>query len=1427
MAATTVENLEFHIKKSGSGGASEIRDLASALRELQQAKKGAAIPQSLVDSISALAGAMKAIDSAAISKMRQLAAALKTFDGLQNVKIKGNLAAIVADLGAAADLVNDKQIQTLSKFGAALQNFGGKASVDKNLADRLLDIGFAMTQITDESVGRLERMAEALSKLKGVNLSGFSKAVAKVQKDSRSVQKVQDAAQAAGLGNQTPAGGQTTESLRQIDKLEAKVIAAFGRMKKAVKSWASSVREAFSKEMNWNFSWKNNLKQIQQYWAGVGQAITSFVGPGMRVFISLLGAAVSLAAKLAVQIAKIAVNIAKGIVSAAANLVKKIATGIANITKKIVSAAANIAKKVLSIAQNLIKKIGSGLASLGKMAVNLGKSFGEFLYEHSTIRKITDVFQKLQKVISSLARIAFYRIIRSAIKYVTDAIKEGSENAYFYSKQFGNSTKYISESLDSLATNSYRMKNQVGAAWASMLAALEPILIQLINLVAKAAEVVTQFFAVLGGKTTYLKAINYAQNWADAEEEGAEAAKEWKNQLMDFDELNRLEEPSDSSGKSGKKIPNYGEMFEEAEIDDWFKNLKDMLENGEWAEIGRMLGEKFNDLVNGFDWAGWGTKIGQKIQNAIELAYNFLSTADFKNLGAKIAEFVNRAGDEINFNTLGRLVTRLKTALWDVLYGALVNLEWDKWGKRLSDYIIGRLDELADWLETLEPAKIAKALKDFFGNIDYGGIRDSFVRVVKTGWQKAVELYHEIFDEETKQKIKTALKNFFGGINWGEIRDKIVEKLSWAWDKVIDLKDRIWTSETKEKVKTALTNFFHSIKWGEIRDKIVEKLEWAWSKAVEMKDKIFTEERKEKIKGYISDWWNNIKWDEVAETIRSKLEFAWNTAMATLDKIWPPDKREEFMGQVKTKVQELLQRAINAIDFAAIHNVLSYKLDAAIFGESWAAFWWSKGDYAGKEIIMGMIHGEEYTAPQLAESTNTFLSEPVNGVLAGLAENGLTEGGNLSRNLANGIIGESETVSTAVDNGIVQPAQTKANWLIELLRGSGKSAAYALAGSVIEEQPTVDAAMDSGLVKPADNAVVAFLKKIGLINTGYAADAETWKQISGDVEKTTTEDYDTIGTEVPQSIDSMRQQLDGTTVAVYTLFETMRDMSARAAESMKDRIKSAFTMLKDAVSRVGDSMGTAIRTMVETIGTGLKNTWEGITNGIKSMIDGIKSVLGIGSGGSSVFVNIGQSMVSGLQKGFGDLWSSFSSTVSSLVQTLISGISTAVQQGFSGLSGAIGTAVSNASSKLHELAAAAKNSIETLLGNARNSLSGIVASVQSTINSIIAKANSILSKLKAKSYATGGFPEDGIFFANHSELVGQFSNGKTAVANNEQIITGIRQGVYEAVTQAMGSSSNGNGANDQAINIYIGDELVYSGYAAWNRRQQVITGGRT
>lgn len=78
-----------------------------------------------------------------------------------------------------------------------------------------------------------------------------------------------------------------------------------------------------------------------------------------------------------------------------------------------------------------------------------------------------------------------------------------------------------------------------------------------------------------------------------------------------------------------------------------------------------------------------------------------------------------------------------------------------------------------------------------------------------------------------------------------------------------------------------------------------------------------------------------------------------------------------------------------------------------------------------------------------------------------------------------------------------------------------------------------------------------------------------------------------------------------------------------------------------------------------------------------------------------------------------------------------------------------------------------------------------------------------IDKIKLPRYAQGGFPEDGLFMANHNELVGTFNNGKTAVANNEQIVKGIENGVYNAVMSAMSNNNSGSS--------YISNEIIVDG----------------
>lgn len=99
----------------------------------------------------------------------------------------------------------------------------------------------------------------------------------------------------------------------------------------------------------------------------------------------------------------------------------------------------------------------------------------------------------------------------------------------------------------------------------------------------------------------------------------------------------------------------------------------------------------------------------------------------------------------------------------------------------------------------------------------------------------------------------------------------------------------------------------------------------------------------------------------------------------------------------------------------------------------------------------------------------------------------------------------------------------------------------------------------------------------------------------------------------------------------------------------------------------------------------------------------------------------------------------------------------------------------------------------SLLASARTFIRQLNQVLASASFSSGGAAQSLIGKTPrmVPAFATGGFPEDGMFYANSGELVGRFSDGRTAVANNAQIIEGIENAVYRAMTAAQRGSGRG------------------------------------
>lgn len=318
--------------------------------------------------------------------------------------------------------------------------------------------------------------------------------------------------------------------------------------------------------------------------------------------------------------------------------------------------------------------------------------------------KVANAAKKANKplgnFISSLKRIAFYRIIRGIIKGITQAFSEGLEKAYLFSSGIVGEGNRFAQAMDSIKSKGNEMKGQLGSAFISLLTAIEPILIQLINLITKVADALSQLFAAFTGRT-YIKANQTAAKFADTMARGGAAAKEWKNQLLGFDEINRLNEPNQGGGGGGAN-PLDGYDFEASPINEkilafveklkvglkWVKNhmdaIKDVLLAVGIAFAALKLGTLIANILGvGSAFAAIAVPVGLLTAGVVMLVLGFKEWLQTGELTEEAARRIT-----IGFLAIGTAISILTGSWIPLLIAGVLSLilNWDKFKNKLDEW---------------------------------------------------------------------------------------------------------------------------------------------------------------------------------------------------------------------------------------------------------------------------------------------------------------------------------------------------------------------------------------------------------------------------------------------------------------------------------------------------------------------------------------------------------------------------------------------------------------------------------------------------------------------------------------------------------------------------------------------------------------------
>lgn len=162
-----------------------------------------------------------------------------------------------------------------------------------------------------------------------------------------------------------------------------------------------------------------------------------------------------------------------------------------------------------------------------------------------------------KNLFSAIKRVAVYRLIRGALKAITNAFKEGFSNLAQFSDE-------VNQTMSQLQSSFTIIKNSVAVAFLPLVNLITPIIQRLSVGIAGLANAISYLTAKLMGNATYLKVnVDYLKKMNE------------QSRLLSFDTFEKLGSSTDVSG-----------MFEEVQVSEGISKISDDLNEVSYALIG-------------------------------------------------------------------------------------------------------------------------------------------------------------------------------------------------------------------------------------------------------------------------------------------------------------------------------------------------------------------------------------------------------------------------------------------------------------------------------------------------------------------------------------------------------------------------------------------------------------------------------------------------------------------------------------------------------------------------------------------------------------------------------------------------------------------------------------------------------------------------
>lgn len=530
-----------------------------------------------------------------------------------------------------------------------------------------------------------------------------------------------------------------------------------------------------------------------------------------------------------------------------------------------------------------------------------------------------------------------------------------------------------------LSANIEYMKYAMGSVFA-------PVIEYVTNLVYSLMKAVQSLVYAFSGVNIFAKAT------ASSMKNTSGSAKQTSKSLSSVhSEINNV---SDNKNGNTSGTPN----IDLSKVDKTPNKIIDVIKNGNWNEIGAMIGEKLNNALAKIPWDKIQSTAKSIGTNIAQFLNGFIANTDWNQVGNTFAQGLNTIiyfgysfVTTFNWKQFGK-------AIGDAINGFFNNIDWAVAAKTLSEGIKGILSTISTTLETIDWQQLAKDLEEFVTNVDWSGIAQGIFRGIGAALGGLAQFLGTLISdaftgigEYFNEKIEECGGDVVAGIFKG-IGDAIANIGQWIYDNVFKpFIDGFKSAFGIHSPSTVMEEQGHFIVEG-----LKNGLTGIWEKVAGVFEG-FGENVKTKfneIKGNISDTWENVK---------SKTREKWENIKGNVTETWEniKGKAKDKFDNIKSKVTDTWNNIKNDPNKSAMTTAI-YNTFSDI-----------------KEKTMDKF---DNIKSKISESWNKIkedkklssMSDTIKNTFSGLGRNASTWGKDLATNMATGIKNNIHKVTNAV-----------------------------------------------------------------------------------------------------------------------------------------------------------------------------------------------------------------------------------------------------------------------------------------------------------------------------------------------------------------------------------------------------------------------------